>query len=63
MDEEEAQAYHDRMQLGADVLFRFLGEEARDMHYGDCWCCCWDCGFDFLALQRGEGRPGQDTEA
>lgn len=56
MGPDEAQAYHDEQQGVA--LCETEGTDTP--HYGGCWCCCDDCGFDFAAVNRGEGVPGAE---
>jgi hypothetical protein len=62
MNETAAQAYHDQKQEEAEAEYGRTGKEPAENHFGGCWCCCWDCGFDYESVQRGEGRPGQDVE-
>lgn len=58
MNEDDAQRYHEEQQGVA--LCETEGTDTP--HYGGCWCCCDDCGFDYDAVMRGEGRPGQEFE-
>lgn len=60
MDEAAAQDYHEDQQEIAEKAFESVGHEVGDQHFGGCWCCCWDCGFDFHAVQDGQGAPGQE---
>lgn len=47
MNEQEAQASHELAQTNAQQFFERTGRESDEPHFGDCWCCCWDCDFDF----------------
>lgn len=47
LTDDEAQALHERRQI-----------EGPEDHYGSCWCCCWDCDFDFDAVME---RPAKEA--
>lgn len=59
MNEDQAQEYHEGKQRIADRFFYATGRDAADPHYGGCWCCCWDCGFEFhrVADPPHDGLP------
>jgi len=51
----EAQAIHDHAQAAAAE--RDLADDP-EPHYGGCWCCCWDCDFDFEAVCAADRIAG-----